>query len=173
MRWRALTAIVVTAVAAASCTAAPAQESLTSLAGCDWEVSTTVGFDSTFRCLDGSRPPAGLPAPAIVNVWGSWCPPCREEIPYFVKLAKEYDVTIVGVDVDEPSLIPGQRFARRANMSWPNLIDVDGTSTSIFGDGVPVTWFIDKSGKVAMKKIGAWKSYTELENSAKMFGQIK
>lgn len=170
---RRFVAVIGFALVVAGCTAAPAEEVQTPLLACDWNVGTTAGFTPSFQCLDGSTSPAGLPAPAIVNVWGSWCPPCRQEIPYFIKLDQTYDVTIIGVDVDEPSLVPGQRFAQKSKMTWPNLIDVDGTSTTVFGEGVPVTWFIDAQGRVALKKIGAWKSYEELERYAKMYGQIQ
>lgn len=154
-----------------SCATAPAQQTV-ALQTCDWTPVTQVGFTSTFRCLDGTAPAQGLPAPAIVNVWGSWCPPCRAEIPYFVKLDRKYDVTIIGVDVDEASFISGQNFAHQAGMRWPNLIDIKGDTTAIYGQGVPVTWFIGADGKVAYKKIGAWKSYDELEEYAKLYGQI-
>ena len=57
------------------------------------------------ECLDGS---AGitleaLRGPAIVNVWGSWCGPCKEEMPLFVEFyAKAKDkVTLLGIDVEE------------------------------------------------------------------------
>lgn len=140
---------------------------------CDWSVKTTLGMGEGFACLDGKAAPTGLPAPAIVNVWGSWCAPCREEIPYFVQLDKKYKTTIIGVDVDEPRISKGQQFALASKMSWPNLIDLQGKSTSIYGPGVPVTWFIDSSGKVVNKKIGAWSSYEELEKAAKKYGMIK
>lgn len=152
---------------------APAPTKLAELQPCTWQVGTQSGFVQSFRCLDGSQPAQGLPAPAIVNVWGSWCPPCREEIPYFVKLDQKYQVTIIGIDVDEPSLLSGQRFAQKAQMSWPNLIDAGNETTAIYGQGVPVTWFIGADGKVAYRKIGAWKSYAELEEYAQMYGQIQ
>lgn len=150
---------------------APAQP--ISLEPCDWTAATNEGFLPSFTCLDGGATPQGLPAPAIVNVWGSWCPPCREEIPYFEKLDRNFDVTIVGVDVDEPGRVTGQRFASRVGMTWPNLYDGAGASTSVFGPGVPVTWFIDSNGEVAYKKIGVWKSYDELETAAKKFGVLR
>jgi len=142
---------------------------------CDWVAHpATVKFlDSSFRCLDGSdQVPAGFPAPSIVNVWGSWCPPCRDEIPFFVRLVNEHQVTVVGVDVDEPSIIAGQRFALRQAMPWPNVLDVVGASTAIFGPGVPVTWFIDADGVVVEKKIGVIRDYDELLELARKHGQL-
>lgn len=144
---------------------------------CMWEASPATGkfFSSGFECLDGSGAPvpSGFPAPAIVNVWGSWCPPCRDEIPYFLRLATEHEVTIVGVDVDEPSMVAGQRFALNQQMPWPNLFDREGASTAIFGPGVPVTWFIDASGTVVKRKIGVIRDYDELLELARTHGQIR
>jgi cytochrome c biogenesis protein CcmG, thiol:disulfide interchange protein DsbE len=169
--------IVLSALVLTGCTTpTPQPVAVDSLAACDWvaNAETAEFIDESFLCLDGSgvKVPKGLPAPAIVNVWGSWCPPCRDEIPFFVRLQAEHDVTIVGVDVDEPSAIAGQRFALRSGMRWPNVIDPVGASTAIFGTGVPVTWFIDENGKVVHKKIGAIKSYEELVDLAKKYGQM-
>lgn len=145
----------------------------TTLEACSWTPTTQTAFLPTFTCLDGKAAPSGLPSPAIINVWGSWCDPCREEIPYFVSLDEKYDVQIIGVDVDEPNISAGQNFALKSKMSWPNLFDTKGQSVSVFGPGVPVTWFIDASGEVVYKKIGVWKSYKELESTAKKYGLIK
>lgn len=146
------------------------------LAACTWTAhpATADFVDPGFRCLDGSgnAVPAGLPAPSIVNVWGSWCPPCRAEIPFFVRLAQEHEVTIVGVDVDEASIITGQRFASQQQMTWPNLIDLNGASTAIFGKGVPVTWFIDADGVVVGRKIGGIHDYDELLGLARTYGLL-
>jgi hypothetical protein len=89
-----------------------------------------------------------------------------------VRLAAEHDVTIIGVDVDEPSWATGQRFAQSRGMGWPNLLDTTGESTSIFGNGVPVTWFINAEGEVAEKKIGGLADYDELLELARRSGQL-
>ena len=47
-------------------------------------------------------------------------------------------------------------------MNWPHLVDVDGSSKSIFGPGVPVTWFIDENGKTIEIKIGAYTNKKQL-----------
>lgn len=160
-------------LALTACSSTPATQKPTELQACNWQAQTAAGFMASFTCLDGGSTPQGLPVPAIVNVWGSWCPPCREEIPYFVKLDEKFDVTIIGVDVDEPGLVTGQRFASRVGMTWPNLFDAAGESTSVFGPGVPVTWFIGADGQVAYKKIGVLKSYEELEKLARKYGAIQ
>lgn len=162
----------------ASCSSAdPTPIAQEKLLACDWTPApkTAALMDSGFACLDGSGAPlpAGFPAPAIINVWGSWCAPCRDEIPFFIRLADEYDVTIIGVDVDEPSIVTGQRFVLDQKMPWPNVIDTEGGSTAIFGNGVPVTWFIGADGSVLERRIGVISSYRELVELARKNGLIR
>jgi thiol-disulfide isomerase/thioredoxin len=117
-------------------------------------------------CLDrttGARLGA-LRGPIILNVWGSWCGPCREEIPILRSFYEKAQgkVALVGVDVEEATFDDGRRFVERNGILWPNLYDPDGRSREYFGLGVPVTWFIAADGSVAGKKIGAFKDENEL-----------
>jgi thiol-disulfide isomerase/thioredoxin len=127
------------------------------------------------ECLDSSPGVniAAIKGPAIINVWGSWCGPCKEELPYFVEYfqTKDPQVQLIGVDVEEKRIEDGRMFARTNGIMWPNLYDQEGTTREYFGMGVPVTWFIDGDGKVLYKKIGPIKSVEELRSlSFKFFG---
>ena len=111
------------------------------------------------ECLDGSEGAqlGALRGPMIVNVWGSWCGPCKEEIPV---LREFYDkakgqLQLVGVDVEEASIEDGRKFVESNGILWPNLYDSDGRSREYFGMGVPVTWFIAADGSVTYKHVGA------------------
>lgn len=131
--------------------------------------------DFPTQCLDGSTGVnvAAIKGPAIINVWGSWCDPCREELPYFIEFNENKDerLTLVGIDVEEKSLEAGRNFAIAQGMRWPNLFDETGSTRKYFGMGVPVTWFIDSNGRVVHKKIGPVKSADELhELSQKYLG---
>ena len=117
-------------------------------------------------CLDGSSGVqlSALRGPMVINVWGSWCAPCEEEIPFlrsFYERAKG-KIELVGVDVEEAKAQDGRDFVISHGMTWPNLIDTRGNSRGYFGMGVPVTWFIDANGKPTFKKIGVIKSEKEL-----------
>ena len=91
---------------------------------------STLAVDSTVTgtqldCLDGS---AGitleaLRGPAIVNVWGSWCGPCQDEIPLFVDFYERAKgkVTLLGVDVEEAQINDGRHFVETRGITWPNL----------------------------------------------------
>lgn len=127
------------------------------------------------ECLDSSPGVnvAAIKGPAIINVWGSWCDPCKEELKYFSEYfqTKDPQVQLIGVDVEEKRIEDGRMFARTNGIMWPNLYDADGSTRKYFGMGVPVTWFIDDAGKVLFKKIGPIKSTEELRSlSFKYFG---
>src|SRR5262249_11028503 len=99
----------------------------------------------------------------IVDVWGTWCPPCRNEIPHFVQLYadwKEKGLEIVGVafengsDDDAAKLV--QEFAEKEGIKYP--LSANGQESplaaSIPGFGTfPTTFFIDREGKVRLKKV--------------------
>ena len=118
------------------------------------------------NCLDGTSGAVinSLKGPLIVNVWGSWCGPCKEEMPilrsFYSKAAGK--VQLVGIDVEEANIADGKSFVESNGITWPNLYDADGRSRSYFGMGVPVTWFISADGKVAYKHVGVLKNEIEL-----------
>lgn len=59
----------------------------------------------------------------IVNFWATWCAPCREEIPLFVKLQREYrdrGLLFVGIAIDEPAKVGP--FAREFSINYPLLV---------------------------------------------------
>ena len=128
-------------------------------------------------CLDGSSGVqlSALRGPMVINVWGSWCAPCEEEIPFlrsFYERAKG-KIELVGVDVEEAKAQDGRDFVISHGMTWPNLIDTRGNSRSYFGMGVPVTWFIDANGKPTFKKIGVIKSEKELLQLSEKYLGVK
>ena len=123
----------------------------------------------SLNCLDDSTQINfhSIKGPIVVNVWGSWCEGCKEEMPYFIDLYaspifKSGEIKLLGVDVEESSKDVATRFIKAYGMSWPHLVDSDGRSKGLFGLGVPVTWFIDERGEVVDKKIGAYLNKDEL-----------
>ena len=117
-----------------------------------------------------------LKGPLLINVWGSWCVGCKQEMPYFVELHqnplfKNGQIQMLGVNVEEKSKEDAIDYIQKSGMSWPNLEDTSGISKSIFGPGVPVTWFIDENGKNIETKIGAYTNKKQLFNQVeKAFG---
>lgn len=127
------------------------------------KVSTSV-TGIKLPCLNGNSGYAieQLRGPVIVNVWGSWCPPCREEIPYFVKLNATKKIPIVGIAVEEAKIQDPQSYVRLSGITYPNLFDDKNSTRSIFGMGVPLTVYIDETGQITKKKIGRFANYKEL-----------
>jgi len=109
-----------------------------------------------FQCLDGKSEVIleAIRGPVLINVWGSWCPPCKLEMPFLVALAQTKKVAIVGINIDEPDMATPRDFVVQTGITWPNLFDDDGRSKGTFGMGVPVTWFIDANGEVTYRHIG-------------------
>ena len=129
------------------------------------------------ECVDGS-PGAiaeSLRGPMILNVWGSWCTACLDEMPEFVSFYSKAKgkVQLVGVAVEEASPANSQRFIKENGMTWPNYYDRDGKTRGYFGMGVPVTLFIDASGVTVFKKIGVIKSVDELAELTEKYLGVK
>ena len=135
---------------------------------------------STMACLDGSGEINfhQLKGPLLINVWGSWCQGCKQEMPYFVELYqsplfKSGQIQMLGVNVEEKSKVDAINYIQKSGMSWPNLEDTSGISKSIFGPGVPVTWFFDENGKTIDTKIGAYTNKKQLFNQVEQVFGIK
>ena len=131
-------------------------------------------------CLDGSAEINfhQLKGPLLINVWGSWCEGCKQEMPYFVELYQSPlfasgQIQMLGVNVEEKSKEDAIEYIQKSGMSWPNLEDASGISKSIFGPGVPVTWFIDENGKNIDIKIGAYTNKKQLLNQVEKTFRVK
>jgi cytochrome c biogenesis protein CcmG/thiol:disulfide interchange protein DsbE len=88
----------------------------------------------------------------LVNVWASWCEPCRDELPLLEKTHRRLagqGGMVLGVDVKENS---GAALdaVREFGLSYPNLRDPDGSYVREFGQtGYPETYVLDRQGRVA------------------------
>lgn len=97
--------------------------------------------------------------PVLLNVWATWCHPCRDEIPELQRLYDRYrgrGLELVGVSVDavgdEEAI---KAFARRYDMTYPIWRDPnENVSTSFLVIGVPATFLIDRGGVLRWKKTG-------------------
>ena len=138
---------------------------------------SSVKSGTLVECVDGSKGLAleSLRGPMIINVWGSWCASCLDEIPDFVSFYAKTkgQVALVGVAVEESSPENSKEFIVNNGITWPNYYDRDSKSRGYFGMGVPVTWFISSDGKVRYKKIGIIKSEAELITLTEKYLGIK
>ena len=95
----------------------------------------------------------------ILNVWGSWCAPCRAEAPALVAAAKDMpDVQFIGLNTRDLDPAPAQAFVRAFDVEYPNLYDPNGELLLGFGQvppkAIPSTLVIDESGRVAARMLG-------------------
>ena len=89
---------------------------------------------------------------AVVNVWASWCSPCRAEEPTLAALTKKYpEINFVGI-LTRDNPVNAEAFVRKYKSPYPTLIDdsvLIGFSKSLPANAIPTTLVLDKSGKVA------------------------
>jgi cytochrome c biogenesis protein CcmG, thiol:disulfide interchange protein DsbE len=91
----------------------------------------------------------------VLNVWASWCVPCRDEAPLLMQLASDSRIRLVGMNYkDQPE--NARRFLNQyGNPYAANGVDANGRAGIEWGVyGVPETFVIDRSGIVAFKLIG-------------------
>ncbi|WP_105011437.1 TlpA disulfide reductase family protein [Salinibacter sp. 10B] len=94
----------------------------------------------------------------VLNVWATWCPPCRVEIPGFVDLQRQFredGVTFVGLSVDEEGLAAVRQFAEDQTLNYPQVAD-RGVAYRKYGSTttVPRTFVIDKRGQIRYQHTG-------------------
>ena len=180
---RKLSLLIITALLLSSCSTGEQlpNAALGVIPSCD-EIDTSKKTSQELKmsCLDGTSEINyhSIKGPIIVNVWASWCTGCKEEMPYFVDLYanpifKSGEIKLLGIDVDEKGADSGPNFIKSYGMSWPHLEDTDGRSKLVFGPGVPVTYFLDKSGEVIHKHIGAFRSKSELYEAVEKYFKVK
>lgn len=101
----------------------------------------------------------------VINFWATWCAPCREEIPGFIKLQRAYgdQLVIVGIsmDLDGPSVVP--QFVESFGMNYPVLYG-DETVSRAYGDitAIPISFILDRNLIVRRVHIG-YRPYSQFE----------
>jgi cytochrome c biogenesis protein CcmG, thiol:disulfide interchange protein DsbE len=91
----------------------------------------------------------------VLNVWASWCAPCREEHPLLVALAREQQIALVGLNYKDDPRDAQEWLLKLGDPYLATAIDRDGRVGIDYGVyGVPETFVIDKSGVVRFKHVG-------------------
>ncbi|MEI7640380.1 MAG: TlpA disulfide reductase family protein [bacterium] len=92
----------------------------------------------------------------ILDFWATWCPPCKAEIPAFVKLQDKYrndGLVILGVALDDETRV--KNFYKQNNMNYPVVLGNREVANQYGGiQGIPTTFVIDKKGNKAREYVG-------------------
>lgn len=88
----------------------------------------------------------------VINIWATWCSPCRQEIPDFIKMQKEMrdqGVLFVGVSIDEEGWEAVRPYAKKMDINYPVVVD-DGSVFDGYGPFrlIPTSYIINKRGQI-------------------------
>jgi cytochrome c biogenesis protein CcmG, thiol:disulfide interchange protein DsbE len=122
--------------------------------------------DLSFDCpgggtLDLGRAPGH---PMVLNLWGSWCTPCREELPLMQQFADAAagQVRVMGL-ISKDGRPQAESFASDAGVTFPSAFDADGELMTELGiNALPYTYFLDADGALVYTQVGPITSVDEL-----------
>jgi len=129
----------------------------------DYGAHTLAGDSITLASLRGS--------PVLLNIWATWCPPCRKEMPDLQELHERHSpngLQVVGVSIDAAGMDDAVRqFLEEYGVTYTILRDPSDRISSVFmTQGVPVTILIDSDGKVLWRRLGPVSAEDEGLNQA-------
>lgn len=100
-----------------------------------------------------------LGTPVVVNLWATWCPPCRDEMPFLQELHERYSgegLRIVGISSDGPrDLDAVRRFVAETGLEFDIALDPGGATLDLFRVfGLPATYVADANGQIVLLRRG-------------------
>lgn len=104
--------------------------------------------------------------PIVINFWATWCPPCKQELPDFDKLSKEYGDRVVFMMVNltdgyRDTVDGTKRFVSGKGYTFPVYFDTKDNAASAYNvSSIPQTTFIDAKGNIYTTRIGAMNEAT-------------
>jgi thiol-disulfide isomerase/thioredoxin len=94
--------------------------------------------------------------PVVINVWASWCPPCRDEAPDLARFAREHpEAQLLGIDIKDAK-DPARAFYREYDWRHPSIFDPTGEKAASLGlQGQPITYFLNEKHEIVETIAGA------------------
>ena len=124
----------------------------------DFELQGLDGESVSLSQLRGS--------PVMLNFWATWCPPCRDEMPYLQQIYEEWSdegLMLLAIDIGE-SRAKVEQYMESNNLSLPVLLDTKSKVADKYGiRGIPTTFFIDGNGVIQEKIVGAFPNKEAIE----------
>jgi thiol-disulfide isomerase/thioredoxin len=106
----------------------------------------------------------------FLNLWATWCQPCRYEIPELEKMHAKYEAqgfSVVGVSLDDSGAEGVNEFVTAQRMNYPVVIDAEGVLASLFQTSViPTSVLVDRSGKIVWTHYGLVSMEDEMLDKA-------
>lgn len=94
----------------------------------------------------------------VVNFWATWCPPCRKEIPYLIKLQEKYrekGFSVIGISMDEGGRKLVNKFITKLKVNYPVIIGNAKIARGFGGViGIPVSFVVDREGNLVKRLDG-------------------
>jgi cytochrome c biogenesis protein CcmG/thiol:disulfide interchange protein DsbE len=125
--------------------------------------------------LDGANTPAIDPASfkgnvTLVNVWASWCGPCRAEHPFLVRLGKDTRIRVTGINYKDQPANALRFLAQLGNPFVAIGVDTAGRAAIEWGVyGVPETFLVGRDGTIRFKQVGP----VTAENFPRLLSEIE
>ena len=102
----------------------------------------------------------------MLNFWATWCPPCRDEMPYLQQIYDEWTsqgLTVLTIDMGEKRERVVE-FLESYDLSLPTLLDTEQSTAQMYNiRAIPTTFFIDTNGIIQKIKVGAFRNRDEIE----------
>lgn len=109
--------------------------------------------------------------PVVVNLWASWCGPCRLEFPLFQQVAAREGkrVAFLGINMED-SDSHARAFLEEAPVPYPSYTDSDASIAESVSTrrGLPQTAFYDRNGTLTFVKVGPYENAAELERDIQL-----
>jgi cytochrome c biogenesis protein CcmG, thiol:disulfide interchange protein DsbE len=113
------------------------------------------GLERNGKPVPGLETDSFKGAVTVLNVWASWCVPCRDEAPLLLTLARDPRVRILGINYKDSAENARRFLARYGNPYVGNGADLNGRASIEWGVyGVPETFVVGRDGRIAYKLIG-------------------
>jgi cytochrome c biogenesis protein CcmG/thiol:disulfide interchange protein DsbE len=182
IKWSTAAAVVLLTATLCGCTAdkgsaaqAAASSAPSALQACPEQTATpATGADLlpalSFTCMGGGSLNLGRAPgePTVLNLWGSWCTPCRDELPVMQQFADAAagQVRVMGV-ISKDGRPQAESFAADAGVTFPSAFDGEGELMTDLGlNGLPYTYFLDADGAVVYTQVGPVASLDALRGLA-------